>query len=392
MRAASSNLKYLAALIVLVAAQAFILNYLGSHNYLPEGSDHWTEDWLIRYFSKRETEPNKDIVLVLIGPETLEKEGLGPSIPVDRGWMAKLITSIADAQPRAIGIDFYYANAIDPIKDNQLETALRDAKAPIVVAAVDDSYLATDNQRKFKKEFLEAIKRPAGHIYVKQSKETLLVGDKASRLIDHGPSKDGFPSLTSQLARTPGVVAAFGEPQIPDGPQRIDWLLPPTNGLTFDRIPAYKVAGSKDADAVHALKDKIVLIGPDFPGLDRHYVPFSVGNQTQFPGIFVHAQALAQILEGRFFFNWTSTEQFLLLFAVAFAGAIAGFAFHETYLGIALGFLGTLLIIALSVPFFMLRIPLPTALLIITWAGGISIGQHIRGWVKRLESAKPAFS
>ncbi len=43
---------------------------------------------------------------------------------------------------------------------------------------------------------------------------------------------------------------------------------------------------------------------------------------TFFPGVFVHAQALAQI-DGRFFHNWDAWEQFLLLFCVGLAGAAA---------------------------------------------------------------------
>ena len=70
------------------------------------------------------------------------------------------------------------------------------------------------------------------------------------------------------------------------------------------------------------MKGKIVLIGPDFAGQDQHTLPFTVGKEkaTFFPGVFVHAQALAQILDGRFFHNWSSGEQFLLLFCVWPAG------------------------------------------------------------------------
>ncbi len=66
MGALSSQRKAIAAIIVLVAGFAFGLNFLGQNNYLPEGSEHWTEDWLIRYFSQRRTEPQKDVAVVLV--------------------------------------------------------------------------------------------------------------------------------------------------------------------------------------------------------------------------------------------------------------------------------------------------------------------------------------
>jgi CHASE2 domain-containing sensor protein len=383
MGAQSTKRKAIAAIILLVAAQAFLFNYLGLHNYLPEGSEHWTEDWLIRYFSQRRDGPQKDIAVVLVDALSLEKDGMPPTIPVDRGWMAKLITAVDNAGAKAIGIDFYYASAIDPAKDEQLATALKNAKAPVVIAALDDEELATDKQRKFQKEFIERIGRDAGHIYLKRSTEVLTLGDRAVRLIDHDPSVHGRPSLTAQLAHTPSVAAAFGKRDIPAGPQRIDWLLPPRGNETFLKIPAYEITAADKAEARQLLKDKVVLIGPDFAKLDQHEVPFSVGSQVHYSGVFVQAQALAQILEGRFFFQFSPLQQFLLLFTIGLLGAYVGFAFHSTRIDIALGLAGTFLIVALSVPFFLIRVPMPTALVILSWATSLSIGQRVHAWIKR---------
>ena len=369
------NSKLLLAVLLLVAAEAMLFNALGRYNILPEGSEHWTEDWLIRYFSKRETEPHKDIALVLVNDETLEKEKLGPSLPVDRAWIAKLVKTIDSAGPKAIALDFYYASPIDPAKDETLAAALRNTKAPAVLAAVDGSFLATDTQRSFLRDFIERTGRSAGHIYIKRSSEALLLGDKASRLIDHGASADGYRSFASEIAHLPAVVEEFGEPAIPDGAQRIDWLLPPPGKNTFQRIPAYQIASPDDAGARGSLKDKIVLVGPDFPHADRHYAPFSVGSQTEFPGVFVQAQALAQILDGRFFYNWTSLAQFLFLFATGLAGAFSAVALQGSRVAILLGIAGTVVIVLASIPLFMARIAIPSALAILVWAGGITIGE-----------------
>ena len=53
-----STLGKIAAIIAIVALQALVINYLGRNNYLPEGSEHWTEDWLIHYFSPRLDKPS----------------------------------------------------------------------------------------------------------------------------------------------------------------------------------------------------------------------------------------------------------------------------------------------------------------------------------------------
>jgi len=371
----------IAAIVALIAFEALAINYLGRNNYLPEGSEHWTEDWLIHYFSKRLDKPHNGVALVLVDAESLEKAGLPATLPADRGWMAKLITAVADAKPVAIGIDFYFFTPIDPVKDEQLVSAIRDAKVPVVVAAVDDAFLRTEAQRKFQRDFAQRVRQPFGHIYLKRSKEIFSLGDRATRGIDHSSTESGYASLTSTIAKLPPVVFAFGAREIPEGTQRIDWLLAPEDGEAFASFSANRILSHEQGSQAPDLKGKIVLIGPDFAGLDQHSVPFSVGSaQAVYPGVFVQAQALAQILDNRFFFNWTSGQQFLLLVGIGLLGAAAGWSFHNTRADIVLGLAGTLLIIAVSVPFFIARIPLPTALAILAWGASIWTGQQIRAW------------
>jgi CHASE2 domain-containing sensor protein len=379
-----SNFRALVAILVLIGIEAAAINYLGRNNYLPEGSEHWTEDWLIRYFSKRLDKPYKDIALIAVDAESLEKAGLPGTPPADRGWMAQLIKAVADARALAIGLDFYFITPRDPVKDEKLVAAMREAKVPVVIAGVDGAFLETEAQKKFQREFEERVHRPFGHIYLKRSQEILSMGDKATRAIDHGPSESGFASLTSVIASQPEVVSVFGTKDIPSGPQRIDWLLAPKGGEAFSSYSAYEVLAPEPGASAPDLKGKIVLIGPDFTGLDQHSVPFSLGSgQAVFPGVFVQAQALAQILDNRFFFNWTSSQQFLLLLIVGVAGGLAGWAFHDTRIDIILGIGGTLLLVALSVPFFIVRIPFPTALAILIWALSLSTGQRGRVWQHR---------
>ena len=379
----------LAAVAILVAVEAAAVNYLARNNYLPEGSEHWTEDWLIHYFSKRLDKPYPNIAVVVVDAESLEKSGVPATIPVDRGWMAKLITAVSEQGPAAIGLDFYFTSAIDPVKDEQLTAAIRDAKTPIVLAAVNDDFLRTESQRGFQRAFIQKVNRPAGHIYLQRSKEIFTLGDKATRGVDHGFAEGRYTSFSSTLARLPAVGSTFGTRKIPGGIQRIDWLLPPEDGETFTLLPAHEILSPGPDAVLAALKNKVVLIGPDFAGLDQHSVPFSLGSeQDDYPGIFVHAQALAQILDKRFFFNWNSEEQFFLLFIIGLLGAATGWAFHNTRADLILGIAGSLVIIALSIPFFIVHVPLPTALAILSWALSISIAQRIRSWRETSHSLK----
>jgi adenylate cyclase len=378
MRIFASKWVAIVVIVALAAAQAAAVNYLGRNNYLPEGSEHWTEDWLIHYFSKRLDKPHNDIALVLVDTESLEKGGVPPIVCVDRGWMARLITAVSKLEPAAIGVDFYFAVAVDPVKDEELTAAIRDAKSPIVIAAVDDAFLRTKRQREYQRAFIEKVNRPAGHIYLKRSKEIFTLGDRATRAVDHGRSANGYASLTSTLASLPEVVSLFGAKEIPGGQQRIDWLLAPEGDVAFARYAAHEILSPEAPSQLPSLKNKIVLIGPNFAGLDQLSVPFALGSQLSvYPGVFVHAQALAQILDGRFFFNWEPWKQFLLLFAIGLAGAYVGWI---STLDIVIGIGGSLLLIALSAPFFVAHAPFPTALAIMSWALSISIAQRIQTW------------
>ncbi len=176
-----STLGKIAAIVAIVALQALVINYLGRNNYLPEGSEHWTEDWLIHYFSPHLAGPHKAVALVMVDPESLEKAGLPSVPPADRAWLAKLITAVSKAGALAIGVDFYFKTPNTPAKDEALVSAIRNSKAPVVIAAVNDAYLQTDAQKKFLGDFIQRTRRPAGHIGLKRAKEIFSLGDRATR-------------------------------------------------------------------------------------------------------------------------------------------------------------------------------------------------------------------
>ena len=42
-----------------------------------------------------------------------------------------------------------------------------------------------------------------------------------------------------------------------------------------------------------------MLIGGNFSDRDQHLIPLSVSDGRRYPGLFIHAQILAQIIDGR---------------------------------------------------------------------------------------------
>jgi CHASE2 domain-containing sensor protein len=377
-----STLGTIAAIVVLVALEALAINYLGSNNYLPEGSDYWTEDWVIHYFTPRLDKPYKAVAVVHVDPQSLEKAGLPSVLPADRAWLGKLITAVSNAGALAIGVDFYFITPTKPDKDEALVKAIRNSKAPVVIAAVNERYVQTNSQLKYLGDFIERTGRPGGHIGFKREKQLFSVGDRADRAVWHDDPAFNYPSFSSVLAALPEVKAVYGSHEVPGGQQRVDWLLGPADSQPFSHYAAHEILSPEQGAHVPDLKGKIVLIGPVFAGLDQHSLPFTVGKEKSFPGIYVHAQAIAQILDGRFFDSWNSAQQFLLLAVIGLLGAAAGWPFHGSKADFLVGIAGSLLIVGLSVPFFIARMPFPTSLAILSFGAAIWTGERVQSWRK----------
>ena len=118
----------IAAVAILVAVQAAAVSYLGRNNYLPEAPSTGLKIGLFTIFPSALISPIRTSLLVVVDAESLKKAGVPTTVPVDRGWMAELITAVSEREPAAIGLDFYFTSVIDPVKDEQLTTAIRDSE------------------------------------------------------------------------------------------------------------------------------------------------------------------------------------------------------------------------------------------------------------------------
>lgn len=303
-----------------------------------------------------------------------------PGLAANRPWVGSLLTTVAEAKPRAVGLDFFYINPVNEKTDTEFAATLRSLPAPLVLIAVGSDIAKTEAQKKFKKDFLESVNRKAGHFYLESAQELLILGDKAIRFVNHDDTRGaGYPSFTSQIATLPEVVQVFGPPppSMTSGLQRIDWLRPPRSGNdTFQRTYAQDFMAASPEARQALIKDKIVLIGAQFNDrTDRHMTPLSIDSRNDFPGVTIHAQILAQLLEGRAVMNWPLLAQFALLFAIGFGGVLVGRSKSTVWADIGIGVLGTGIILGLSVLFFYIRAPMPTNLAIFAWAIGITIGR-----------------
>lgn len=379
-RVLASRPRRIAAGIVWALLLAGGLLFLSRAALLPEGPDEWTVDWRTLLFSKTAPEQRNDIAVVMINEKSIAKY---PYLsPVNRSFLAELVTAIAAAKPKAIGIDFIFDRATEPERDEALISALKALKSSdvtVVLAAIDErSNHILDSNVSFQEDLLKKTGLAAGHIYFELREEKLTIGDQVVRFFAEASPE---PPRREALAR---LLAEIDGPKPQPKSNYIAWLLPPNGGAedTFATfyIPTHEPGSDKPvlpADFVGALKGKIVLLGGDFIDRDKHLTPLSVANKTKVPGVLIHAQILAQMIDGRSIIVLDDIQEFFALVVVAVIGFFLGWRWqlqrygwvvYASGVGV-LGLLGALL-------FWQFQILIPSTTLFLAWVTGVFGGYY----------------
>jgi CHASE2 domain-containing sensor protein len=311
---------------VAAGAIGFVLTFLLIH--IPEGPAHWSADLLMTYVPRAPTQQRTDIALIYVTEETLAPY---PYVaPIDRGFLADLVRAVDQADVKAIGLDFVFDRETEAAKDDDLVAAIRNAAHPVVLGGLDHRSPMSETTRAYQHSFFERVDRApghsakVGHLYFDQHRNPFIISDHVVRSI--APADGEYPkSFAEMLAGADGqprtVPSAYisWQSEHADGKGLLrrlwDALARPVIGLfgrtesvqtvteTFPSFKAEQLAGPArvfDRDLIKRLLDnRFVLIGGNFSDRDQHLVPFSVIDGQRYPGLFVHAQILAQIFDGR---------------------------------------------------------------------------------------------
>jgi len=255
--------------------------------------EHWTGDIRTALFSHRPKRQHDQIALIAIDDTTMQPYPYRS--PIDRQLLANLIAELDKAGARAIGLDFLFLKATETNKDDQLVAAIRQARSRVVIAAGDARVGLRPAQAEYQQTFLKASGAIAGYANL------LTGGDRVVRYVAR-PEDPAFPKSFAVALAKPDA-----KPPV-NGPRRIAWLLSPHDGNDrFFSLPAHLlVTPDGEATPVAAallarIKDKVVIIGGDFPDADRHQVPMVTwrGEDDEIAGMLIHAQVAAQLLDGR---------------------------------------------------------------------------------------------
>ncbi len=251
--------------------------------------ERWVGD--VRIATLLPAEPqHTDILIIAITEETLER--FPYRSPVDRAFLADLLRSLEKKGVRAILLDILLDQPTETAKDADLKRLIREMKTPLVISYAGREERLTAPQKAYIDQFLPLDRRGFANL-VKDPY------DGTARWIFPGRELADGPFI-------PGVAAALSAKLGGDAPREriaISWHgRPDLETEPFRSYPAHMVPVLPEK----WLRGKVVLIGSDLSLTDRHRTPFSVIPRTvggveiqDFPGVEIHAHALAQLLEGR---------------------------------------------------------------------------------------------
>ncbi|MGH6980581.1 MAG: CHASE2 domain-containing protein, partial [Stellaceae bacterium] len=267
-------------------------------------------------------DPN--VVIVAVTEDTLKQ--FPYRSPVDRGFLAKLLTSLDAKKPRAIGLDVLFDQPTEPDKDRTLKETMATLKTPLYVSYSDNKQIVDPAQLKYLDDFLPPKIRARAEFSVDPVDGTV-------RWIFPGiKGIDGryIPGLARALAARAGVETA-------PVTEEIVW-----HGRPDSATPAFKIFPAHVVPLLPAawFANKVVLIGEVVSLTDRHRTPFAVvypGLRGQLPGVEIHADAVAQLIAGRHSQRLDFAAEIFLVLVMAALGAAFGLLHRHLGFYLAVG-------------------------------------------------------
>lgn len=357
-------------LLRLVAACLATLIAFGASQWLPQVIDtpHLGLNLRAKLLAERPDHVSDDVSLVRISDAALI--GRPYSIPLDRAYLAEVIAATATYGPRLILVDFVFDRPTEPKKDIRLIETLDRIPTPVALAFLEGR--AGGATGKAVNARIAACKQAllSGTTRCRDFQDTFI-----ARTVLMNPNKAlrgyGFPTLfESKESDVPGFVASYIPQSEPGGPcslsdlavhpdlqcrssqgRLIAWQLPPKDSsrifpvvdspallgiarkgpqLSCDpKMPKPVLpteASLEEKLRTEQLYCRVVIIGGDFLGQDRHYTPISGavdgkgGQQGDVAGFEIQAQAAQQQIDGRIWYEFDKTAMLILLFCSALFG------------------------------------------------------------------------
>jgi adenylate cyclase len=339
--------------------------------------EYWTADWRTVLLADRVAGTHPKIVIVLFDRATF---GGVPIAPIPRDVHAKVLRAIDSMGPRAIGLDFYYLAPQDPDKDRVFIETLRDAKTPVVLGALDQHTNTIEPGSpayRYQQRFLADIGRPAGYISLKYD-----AGQIVRRTFEPAPGSAYHESFPRQVVMASGLK--LSGPGTTSDSMHIAWLL----GTNWNPTPFYTISAkellpgadpARREEVAKRIKGSIVLTGYAMPNADLHDTALTVWTDEKMLGVYIHAHVIAQLIDGRYFFDLEGERRWGFLLAVALIGFVLGWVVPGKWASwLNLSIATAILVAADATCYYFLRTVLPFTLALYLWFIAVLLGQHLR--------------
>ena len=282
------------------------------------GADRFVQDWEIAFRSPPEPQ-DPNILILAVDEPTMQH--FPYRSPLDRGFLAQLLTALDAKHPRAIVLDYLFDQPTEKDKDDALRTALRNMKTPLVVSYFETGGRSAPEQIGYLNAFVPPNMRALANVGTDQT-------DTARWIVPGGTTSTGeyLLSVPRRLAQLAGV-------ETPNEQVPIVWRADPgeepagLRGNSRLRLRPADLPADRLDPSRAMFKNKIVLIGSDLTLVDHHRTPFATdpaSTKATMPGIVIQANALSQLLHHRDPPQLSWWANFLI--ALVFAGSARGSA------------------------------------------------------------------
>ena len=313
--------------LVMIAFGAAIASSLAvTYLMVLANTDQFIQDWEVASLAPSEP-PDSRIVIITIKESTLRQ--FPYRSPVDRAFVARLLSLLAVRHPRAIGIDLLFDQPTEPSKDELLRRTLYSLPLPVVVAYSDLPSIVTPEQLAYLNTFVPPKLR--ADVTLPEDQYDTVRYIPAGHRDSGGRFVPGFARALAHAVGKPGNTTT-----VP-----IAW-----HGRLSSNVPAFREFPAEIAGLLPEswLAGKIILIGANLSlREDRHRTPFAAilpGGQGTLPGVVIHAHALAQLLDNRRSPHIKRRTDLLIAFVAAIVGGLVGIAqFHIALRLLVAGFL-----------------------------------------------------
>jgi adenylate cyclase len=269
-------------------------------------------DWRFYRSAERVMENDPRITLVTYNDETLAQ--LQKRSPLDRHLLSQALRALDAQRPRAIAIDILIDQTQQ--EDAELLETLRQMRTPVFLAYASSERNPDQisyEQEQFLRGFLrQAAAGPVRPTSIRQ--ET----DSSDNAVRRWPAaRQGLPPLMAN-------ALTADHPDFRTYTRSIDFRLPGSDEVpVFTNFPIQLVRDAGDG-LRSQIEGRYILIGGDINDLDDYSTPMTRFTDGRMKGLEVHAQMLAQQLDGRMPVAIPSWVLWLAAFLSVLAGGLTG--------------------------------------------------------------------